>query len=117
MSRVAVKQHERERFVEQVVKKHPECLDSYRNLLIWYWHDVDGALKYDPTTATFSLAIYNIYRLSSPEAISRAFRRLVEAKVVKVRTETERGRRVNEEDMRLYHLAEKNIIPRVMKSE
>ena len=117
MGRVAVKQHERERLVEQVVKKHPECLDSYRNLLIWYWHDVDGALKYDPATATFSLATYNIYRLSSPEAISRAFRRLVEAKVVKVREETERGRRVNEEDMKLYHLAEKNIIPRVMKSE
>jgi hypothetical protein len=116
LSRVAVKQHERERQVEQVVKKHPECLDSYRNLLIWYWHDVDGALKYDPATATFSLATWNISRLSSPEAITRALRRLIEAKVVAIRAETERGRRLNEEDMRNFHLAEKNIIPRVMKS-
>ena len=116
MGRVAVKQHERERLVEQVVRKHPECLDQYRALILWYWTDVDRAFKFNPLTATFSIKAWNLYRLTSPEAISRAFRRLVEAKVVKVREETERGRRLNEEDMRNFHLAEKNIIPRVMKS-
>lgn len=42
-------------------------------------------------------------------------RRLVESKVVAIRAETARGRRLNEEDMKAYYLAEKNIIPRVMK--
>jgi hypothetical protein len=117
MGRVAVKQHERERQVEQVVKRHPECLDSYRNLLIWYWHDVDGALKYDPKTATFSLATYNIYRLSSPEAISRALRRVIEAKVKETGTGQDKWRKREEEGYREAYSRKEDIIPRVMKRD
>lgn len=112
---VAIRQHERERQVEQIVKRHPEALDSYAALVFFYWVESDKCMKYDPKTATFSIQSWNLNHLTSPEAISRAFRRLVEAKVVKVREETERGRRINEDDMKVYHLDQKNIIPRVMK--
>lgn len=115
MSKVAVKQHERERLVEQVVKKHPECLDSYKNLLIWYWHDVDGALKYDPATATFSLATWNISRLSSPEAVSRALRRMIQKKIVVIDAEKQRWREREEKRYREAYSRKENIIPRVMK--
>lgn len=100
---MASRAHERERQVEQIIKRHPEALDSYKNLLIWYWHDIDGALKYDPATATFSLAIYNIYRLSSPEAISRALRRVIEAKVKETGIGQDKWRVREEEKYRLAY--------------
>jgi len=109
MGVVASRQHERERQVEGIVKRHPEALDQYRALILWYWCEIDGAVKYDPRTATFSLATWNIYRLSSPEAITRALRRLVESKVVTINEETERRRRLNEEEMKRYHLEQKGV--------
>lgn len=103
MSALVSRQHLRERQVEQVVKKHPECLDSYRNLLIWYWVEVDKAIKYDPHTATFSLATWNIYRLSSPEAISRALRRLIESKRIVIDKENRVWRDREERHYREAH--------------
>lgn len=102
MPTFAQRQRNRERQVEQVVKRHPECLDSYRNLIIWYWHDIDGALKYNPATATFSLTTWNIYRLSSPEAITRAFRKLRENKVTAINEEAEKWR---DREEKRYHEA------------
>lgn len=52
---VSSKQHERERQVEEIIRKHPEALNDYRALLIWYWTDVNKAFTYDPKTATFSI--------------------------------------------------------------
>jgi hypothetical protein len=109
MSVVASRQHLREKQVEQIVRRHPEALDSYRALLIWFWVEVDGAAKYDPKTATFSIKTWNLYRLTSPEAVSRAFRRLVESKVVIINEETERRRKLNEVEMKRYHLEQKGV--------
>ena len=102
--------------VQKVLDKHGEALDSYRALTLWFWTDVDKGLSYDPKTATFTLYAWNCHRLSSPESISRAFRRVLKRNVAKYGVMEERWRRREEERYReAYSHSEKNPIPRVMK--
>jgi len=97
---MASRAHERERQVEQVIKKHSEALDSYKALLIWYWVEVDKAMSYDSMTATFRIQAWNLYRLTSPEAVSRALRRVIERKEKEIGISKDKWRVREEEKYR-----------------
>lgn len=73
-----------EKQVEQLIKRHGECLDDYRTLLLWYWTEVDKVFKYDLEKSMFYVNTWNIHLLTSPETITRTLRRLVTAKVNKI---------------------------------
>lgn len=70
--------------VEQLIKRHGECLSNYRDLLLWYWTEVDKVIKFDPEKGMFYIYTWNIHRLTSPESITRIFRRLIAKKVIKI---------------------------------
>lgn len=70
--------------IEQLIKKHPETLDSYIELILWYWTEIDKAFKYDPEKSMFYVNTWNIHLLTPPETITRTMRRLVTAKVQKI---------------------------------
>lgn len=106
-----------QRDVQRVLDKHGEALDSYRALTLWFWVDIDKAISYDPATATFTLNAWNLYRLTSPESISRAFRRVIKRNVAKYGVVEEKWRRREEEGYREAYSFKEDIIPRVMKRE
>ena len=70
--------------VEQLIKRHGECLSNYRDLLLWYWTEVDRAFRYDPEKSMFYINTWNTHRLTPPESITRTFRRLVAEKAIKI---------------------------------
>jgi len=104
-----------QRDVQRVLDKHGEALDSYRALTLWFWVDIDGGIKYDPATATFTLHTWDLYRLTSPESISRAFRRVLKKNVAKYGAVEEKWRKREEERYREAYSRKESIIPRVMK--
>ena len=102
--------------VQKVLDKHGEALDSYKSLILFFWVEIDKGISYDPTTATFTLHTWDCYKLTSPESISRAFRRVLKRNVAKYGAVEEKWRRREEEGYREAYSRKEGIIPRVMKS-
>jgi hypothetical protein len=55
--------------VKALLIRFPQCRESYKLLLFYYWHYIDGMISVLPSQLT--------NKLSSPEAITRTFRRVV----------------------------------------
>jgi hypothetical protein len=83
-------------------KIEPDCNVSYEILALTYW-TITRAMKYDPGTQVYSIAKADNFKLTSPESISRAWRKLVEEGRI-VLTEAEKSRRSElETKYRAYH--------------
>ena len=110
MSRVdfAAKQRRVEDGVLKCVNYDGACLNDYRRLVLQYWTIVDGAAFYDPERRMFCVYNWNVHRLTSPESISRALRKLIEHRVVALGADTREHRDAAREEFRGYHLEEKD---------
>lgn len=86
--------------VETVIKNHREVLDGYNALTLHFWCDIDKAIQYDAATATFTLKAWNLHRLTSPEAITRAFRRVLKRNAEKYGVLADKWRQREEEGYR-----------------
>lgn len=82
-------QHQRIRDnVIDLVRQHPSAITDYRKLLQYYWYYVDGLKVFIPLDV--------LEKLTQPESISRAYRKLVEEGVIIVDEKT-KAARVNQE--------------------
>ena len=55
--------------VKALLERFPQCRESYKLLLFYYWHYIDGMISVLPSQLTG--------KLSSPESITRTFRKVV----------------------------------------
>ena len=55
--------------VKALLIRFPQCRESYKLLLFFYWHYIDGMISVLPSQLTG--------KLSSPESITRTFRAVV----------------------------------------
>ncbi len=55
--------------VKSLLTRFPQCRESYKLLLFYYWHYIDGMISVLPSQLTG--------KLSSPESITRTFRAVV----------------------------------------
>ncbi len=55
--------------VKALLIRFPQCRESYKLLLFYYWHYIDGMISVLPSQLT--------NKLSSPESITRTFRKVV----------------------------------------
>lgn len=55
--------------VKALLTRFPQCRESYKLLLFFYWHYIDGMISVLPSQLTD--------KLSSPESITRTFRKVV----------------------------------------
>jgi len=55
--------------VKALLERFPDCRDSYKLLLFYYWHYVDGMISVLPSQLT--------EKLSSPESITRTYRQVI----------------------------------------
>lgn len=92
-----------ETMVMRCLKYDPECLWNYRRLVLQYWTLIDGVFSYDESTGVFTAQRGSLHLLTSPESIDRAFRLLVERKIVAFREEDRVRRAKLEEEYRIYH--------------
>jgi hypothetical protein len=78
----------------ELAKKYPAVIRDYRKLVQYYWHYIDGGpfIPYEILT-----------RLTQPESISRAFRKLVEEKLINVPVQTRIGRDLQEDEYRRHY--------------
>ena len=100
------------------VTMNPACLNNYNVLILEYWMRVDKAMYFqkelnDGTRKGPAYYVYswNTHRLTSPESITRAMRKLIKQKVVHIRKEDEEWRRRLEQGMRDYATEPKVKIP------
>ena len=91
--------------VLKVLKMDPHIADGpkYRKLVLWYWTHVDKVFTYDRESGYYYTDMERFTDATSPEAISRAFRRLVDKEVQKLTPETEKRRRERQEEYRDYY--------------
>ncbi|PLR99509.1 hypothetical protein [Bacillus sp. T33-2] len=80
---------QRQKLVKQLVDRFPFLVENYNLLVSYYWQHVEGAKGFDDTG-----------RCSSPEAICRAFRRLVTAGEIVVPEEVKEKRAEYQENFR-----------------
>lgn len=78
-----------------LVTKHPSAVSDYRKLIQYFWYYEDGLASYIP--------IERLERLSQPESISRAFRRLVADGKIVYDEETKRYRVAQEINYKNYY--------------
>jgi len=99
------KRHEVEEGVRTVLKIDPHIADGpkYRKLILLYWCYVDRVFTFDRESGYYYTSPEEFEKATSPEAIGRAFRRLVVKEVAKLTPETETRRREMEKKYRLYH--------------
>jgi len=100
-----VKLGEVEKGVLKVLKRDPHIADGpqYKKLVLWYWTHIDEAFIYDRESGYYYTDMQRFTEATSPEAISRAFRRLVDKEVKKLTPRTEKRRREREEEYRNYY--------------
>ena len=100
-----VKLGEVEQGVLKVLKMDPHIADGpkYRQLVLWYWTHIDKVFTHDRESGYYYTDMTRFTEATSPEAISRAFRRLVDKEVKKLTPYTEKRRREREEDYRNYY--------------
>ena len=91
--------------VLKVLKMDPHIADGpkYRKLVLMYWAHVDGVFTFDRESGYYYTDMERFTDATSPEAISRAFRRLVDKEVQKLTPETEKRRRERQEEYRDYY--------------
>lgn len=83
-------------------KVEPECNVNYYVLVLTYW-TITRAMKYNAEAQVYSVSKADSLKLTSPESINRAWRKLVEKGVI-VLTEEEKLRRAElEKKYRAYH--------------
>ena len=91
--------------VLKVLKLDPHIADGpkYRKLVLLYWCYIDKVFTFDRESGYYYTDMTRFTEATSPEAISRAFRRLVDKEVQKLTPRTERRRREREEEYRDYY--------------
>lgn len=67
--------------VRKVIDLHPESINDSGALLIWYWVEIDGAVKREFESDKLVLHQWRISTLTSPGAILRAFHRVLKSRV------------------------------------
>jgi len=102
------KQHEVEQGVMEVLKLDPHIADGpkYNRLCLLYWAHIDKVFSHDRESGYYYTWPERFEGATSPEAISRAFRRLVKKEVAKLSPETETRRRERQEQYRKYELGD-----------
>ena len=87
--------------VYELVKRFPPAKNNYALLVLLYWMEYDG-LKYRKTRTGFTIDIpyAKIGKLTPPETITRAFRKLVELGKVKPDERIRKIRKIKEEAFR-----------------
>lgn len=103
-----VKQHEVEEGVRQVLKIDPYVAEGpkYNRLCLLYWTHVDKVVTHDRESGYYYTDPDRFENATSPESISRAFRRLVDKAVAKLSPKTEERRRELQEKHRKYALGD-----------
>lgn len=81
--------------VLDLVKKHPTAITDYRKLIQYYWYYMDGLNVYVP--------MEKLEKLTQPESISRALRKLVEEGDVVVDPATKTMRANEQANFRKYY--------------
>ena len=101
-----VKQHEVEAGVMEVLKRDPHIADGpkYNRLCLLYWAHIDKVFSHDRESGYYYTWPERFEGATSPEAVSRAFRRLVKKEVARLTPETETRRRERQEQYRKYAL-------------
>lgn len=84
--------------VVKIVREHPSTISDYRKLLQYYWYYIDGLKNFVP--------LDELERITQPESISRAFRKLVEQGVI-IMDEKTKMARINEEKKFRSHYRKK----------
>jgi len=86
------RQYDTTKNVLWLCRNHPSAKTSYKALLFLYWEWIDGLMQRDPSTQICFIHEKDILKLTPPESITRAFRKLVEEGRIEL-TEEERARR------------------------
>lgn len=86
--------------VRRVLRAHPHAGDHYWELTFRFWEIVDGYVKYDAPTGCYYIDEKNLDKLTSPEAVSRAFRRVLDAAMRENGVEPDEWRRREEKRYR-----------------
>ena len=102
------KQHEVEEGVRKVLTIDPYVAEGpkYNRLCLLYWCHVDRVVTYDRESGYYYTDPERFEEATSPESISRAFRRLVDKAVAKLSPKTEERRRELQEKHRLYAIGD-----------
>jgi len=105
---MSLKLGEVERGVLKVLKMDPYIADGpqYKKLVLMYWTLIDGAFTFDRESGYYYTDMERFTEATSPEAISRSFRRLVDKEVKKLTPRTEARRREREEEYKEYYRGE-----------
>ena len=78
-----------------LIKKHPNAINDYRKLIQYYWYYIDGLKVFIPMNI--------LERLTQPESIGRAYRKLVADGYIIVDEKTKFSRLREEENYRSYY--------------
>jgi hypothetical protein len=98
-----------EQNVYKCCKMDGRCMSEYRRLILTYWTFIDHAMKWDERQQCFYIFQHRVVGLTSPESITRAFRKLVEKKVLQLTLEQQEKRVKMEEEYRLYHSPKNDV--------
>ena len=103
------KRHKVEQGVLKILEMDPYIADGpqYKKLILLYWVNIDKAFQYDKESGYYYTTPEDFAKATSPESITRAFRKLVEAEVAKLLPSTEKRRRDLETEYKTYHIEEK----------
>ena len=103
------KRHKVEQGVMKILEMDPYIADGpqYKKLTLMYWTFIDKAFTLDKPSGYYYTTPEDFKKATSPESISRAFRKLVEAEVAKLLPSTEKRRRDLETEYKTYHIEEK----------
>lgn len=78
---------------------------TYQKLCILYWIHVDGAIQKDSLGETYYFTPEDIAKMTSSESITRAYRKLVERRLIKMGVIAHNKRHELEEEYREYAMA------------
>ena len=103
------KRHKVEQGVLKILEMDPYIADGpqYKKLILLYWTHIDNAFIFDNPSGYYYTTPEDFAKATSPESITRAYRKLVEAEVAKILPSTKKRRRELEEEYRTYHIEEK----------
>ena len=79
-----------EKGVLKVLKRDPYIADGpkYRKLVLLYWTHIDEVVTYDQESGYYYTDMERFTDATSPEAITRSLRRLIEKELIKIGIET-----------------------------
>ena len=102
------RQHEVEAGVRKVLSMDPYIADGprYNRLCLLYWTHIDKVVSLDKESGYYYTWPERFESATSPEALTRAFRRLVNKEVARLSPETETRRRELQEKHRLYAIGD-----------